>query len=92
MRITLTHHLGYLTALTDSGTADHEGRHVFFQEDWIQRGMVVLRTRWRVGVETKTGQHVLIKQYPTRELHGVIDELYQAIPNDYLPELESLEE
>jgi hypothetical protein len=91
-RTTLIHELGYYMALTDSGTEDRDGRHIFYQEEWGQRGPgVVFRTRWRVGVDTRTGQHVLIKRYRPRELHGDVDELYKA-DLDYLWYLEPPEE
>jgi hypothetical protein len=91
-RVTLIHELGYSMALTDSGTQDGEGRHIFYQEEWGQRGPgIVFRMRWRVGVDTRTGQHVLIKRYRPLELHGDVEELYRA-DRDYLWYLEPLEE
>src|SRR5580704_13671066 len=47
--------------------------------------------RWRVGVDEKTGQPVLIKRYRLRELHGQIDELYNS-GRDYLWYLDPSEE
>jgi hypothetical protein len=86
-RVCLIHELGYRLALTDSGTEDHEGRHIFYQEEWVQRGMVTVRSRWRVGVDPKTGHHILIKRYRARELQGAIDDLYVS-GSDYLWYLE----
>jgi hypothetical protein len=77
-RITLIHDVDYRMALTDSGTEDRQGRHIFYQEEWLQRGALVLRMRWRVGVDLKTGQHVLIKRYRTRQFRGEMDDLYNA--------------
>ena len=90
-RITLIRQQGYRMALTDSGTADGEGRHIFRQEKWVQRGNAVVRMRWRVGVDAKTGQHILIKRYPQREYRGELDELYKS-GRDYLWYLEPPEE
>lgn len=91
-RISLIVEPGYRIALTDSGTEDREGRHIFYQEQWIQRpGGVVLRMRWRVGVDILSGQHVLIKQYRPVLLDGDVDELYQD-GRDYLWYLEPSEE
>jgi hypothetical protein len=90
-RSTLINERGYRMALTDSGTEDHAGRHIFYQEEWVQRGMVVLRMRRRVGVDTKTSQHILIKRYRPREYHGEIEDLYKS-DRDYLWSLEPLEE
>jgi hypothetical protein len=90
-RITLIHELDYRMALTDSGSRDRQGRHIFYQEEWMQRGALVLRMRWRVGVDLKTGQHVLIKRYRTRQLRGEMDDLYNA-SRDQLWYLEPIEE
>jgi len=90
-RITLIHELDHRMALTDSGAEDRQGRHIFYQEEWMQRGTLVLRMRWRVGVDLKTGQHVLIKRYRTRQLRGEMDDLYNA-SHDQLWYLEPLEE
>ena len=76
-RVTLIHEVGTRMALTDSGTEDRQGRHIFYQEEWMQRGALVLRMRWRVGVDLKTGQHVLIKRYRTQQFRGEMDDLYK---------------
>lgn len=90
-RVTLVRESGYRAALTDSGTVDPDGRHIFYQEQWVQRGQAVVRMRWRVGVDAKTGQHILIKRYSPREYRGEMDELYGS-GRDYLWYLEPLEE
>ena len=64
-------------AITDAGIRDKAGRHVFYQEEWIQRGPVVARLRWRVAVDTVNGFHILIKSYQPVELRGTLDEVYQ---------------
>ena len=64
-------------AITDAGIRDKAGRHVFYQEEWVQRGPVVARLRWRVAVDTVNGFHILIKSYPPVELRGTLDDVYQ---------------
>ena len=83
-RITLLNEPGFRFALTDSGIEDEKGRHVFYQEEWMQRGLAVLRLRQRVAVDTITGEHILIKHYEARERHGSLDELYSHRDRDYL--------
>lgn len=78
-RFTLFSDASYRMALTDSGTVDANGRHLFYQEEWIQRGTSVIRARWRVALDTDTGDHVLVKRYPMLELRGAIDDLYKAM-------------
>jgi len=75
-------------ALTDPGIEDRSGRRVFYQEEWVQRRTAVIRMRWRVGVDTRTGEHTLIKRYPPRELRGDLDDLYRRWDGDYLWYLE----
>jgi hypothetical protein len=87
-RITLINAIGYRMALTDPGIEDRPGRRLFYQEEWVQRGASVIRMRWRVGVDTKTGQHILIKRYPPRELHGSLEDLYKRWDGHYLWYLE----
>src|SRR5580704_11295565 len=91
-RITLINELGYRMELTDSGIEDPPGRRLFYQEDWVQRGTAVIRMRWRVGVDTRTGQHTLIKRYPPRELRGRLEDLYKRWDADYLWYLEPPDE
>ena len=83
-RITLINEASYRMAITDSGIEDPAGRHIFYQEEWVQRGMSVLRFRWRVAVETITGEHILLKRYPALELHGGLEDLYSHGDRDYL--------
>jgi hypothetical protein len=83
-RITLVNEASYRVALTDSGSEDANGRHLFYQEEWAQRGQVAIRMRWRVAVDTTTGQHILIKRYQPVELHGFLDDVYLPIDRDYL--------
>jgi hypothetical protein len=81
-RVTLVNEISYRMAVTDSGI-DDEGRHIFCQEEWVQRGPSVIRFRWRVAVETATGQNILLKRYPPRELTGDLEELYGHRDRDY---------
>jgi hypothetical protein len=74
----------YRMAATDSGVEDNPGRHIFYQEEWARRGVSVVRYRWRVAVETVTGQHVLLKRYPPLELRGSLDDLYSHRDRGYL--------
>lgn len=78
-RVTLVSDLSYRMALADSGISDANGRRLFYQEEWIQRGASVIRVRWRVAVDTATGEHVLMKRYPTLELHGTLDDIYNSM-------------
>jgi hypothetical protein len=87
-RVTLVNEISYRMALTDSGIEDNQGRHIFYQEEWVQRGQSVIRFRWRVAVETATGQHILLKRYPPRELTGDLEALYGHRDRDYVWYLE----
>jgi hypothetical protein len=87
-RTTLLSEPGFRMALTDAGIEDEHGLRLFYQEEWIQRGQVVVRLRWRVGVNPRTGEHTLIKRYEPREHRGTIDELYKFQERDYLWSLE----
>lgn len=78
-RVTLVSNASYRMALTDSGIDDADGRRLFYQEEWIQRGTSVIRVRWRVAVDRATGQHVLVTRYPALELRGALDDLYREI-------------
>ncbi len=91
-RVTLLNELSYRLAVTDSGIEDDQGRHVFYQEEWVQRGQSMIRYRWRVAVEMATGEHVLLKRYPARELHGSLDDLYGHRDRDYVWYLEPPED
>jgi hypothetical protein len=87
-RVTLINETSFRLAVTDSGIEDHQGRHIFYQEEWAQRGPSVIRFRWRVAVETATGEHILLKRYPPLELHGDLENLYNHRDRDYLWYLE----
>lgn len=76
-RFTLIREGSLRMALTDAGLEDSQGRHLFYQEEWIQRGPVAIWMRWRVAVEPSTGQHILIKRYAPVEFTGFVDEFYQ---------------
>jgi len=78
-RVTLVSELSYRMALTDSGASDADGRRLFYQEEWIQRGTSVVRMRWRVAVDTATGEHILVRRYPALELRGALDEIYRSL-------------
>lgn len=77
-RFTLIREPSLRMALTDSGIDDEKGRHLFYQEEWVQRGKTVVWMRWRVGVESATGQHVLIKRYQPLEFTGALDRYYES--------------
>lgn len=83
-RITLVNESYCRVALTDSGTEDEKARHLFYEEEWLQRGDVVIRKRWRVAVDTTTGQHILVKRYPAIELAGFLVNVYEPIERDHL--------
>ncbi len=87
-RMLLINEPSYRMAMTDAGIEDDRGRHIFYQEEWTQRGPSVLRFRWRVAVETTTGEHILLKRYPPIELHGSMEDLYKHRDRDYLWYLE----
>jgi hypothetical protein len=91
-RITLVNESGYRIALTDPAIEDRTGQRIFYEEEWEQRGPVVVRMRWRVGVDPKSGQHLLIKHYRLIERHGSLDDLYRRWDPDYLWYLEPAED
>ncbi len=87
-RLTLVSEPGVRIALTDPGIVDRHGRRIFYQEVWIQRPFSVLRWRWRVGVDTATGRHVLIKRYRPLDHKGALEALYSGPDPNYLWRLE----
>ena len=102
-RITLVNEHFCRVALTDSGLEDAQGRHLFYQEEWVTRpgslarttgtgpaGIVVLLRR-AVAVNTKTGQHTLLRRYDTREFQGDFDNVYQFQESDYIASAELTE-
>jgi hypothetical protein len=91
-RVTLISDTSFRMAVTDSGLEDHQGRHIFYQEEWAQRGPSVIRLRWRVAVETASGEHILLKRYSPLELHGDLEDLYNHRDRDYLWYLEPPED
>jgi hypothetical protein len=91
-RVTLISDASFRMAVTDSGIEDNQGRHIFYQEEWAQRGPSVIRLRWRVAVETATGEHILLKRYSPLELHGDLEDLYNHRDRDYLWYLEPPED
>ena len=82
-RITLVNEHSCRVTLTDSGMEDTQGRRLFYQEEWIARQSVVILFRWAVAVNTKTGQHTLLRSYGPREFRGTLDELYERQPSAY---------
>jgi hypothetical protein len=97
---TLINEPGYRMALADLGMKDPKGRYTFYQEEWVQRGSVVLRMSRLVGVDTSNGEHLLIKNYPARELPGRLEDVYNlaglnetryAKPPDIQPSLNEVE-
>lgn len=91
-RVTIVNETSYRLAVTDSGIEDDQGRHVFYQEEWVQRGPAVIRLRWRVAVEPVSGEHILVMHYAPREMHGSLEELYGDRERDYLWYLEPEED
>jgi hypothetical protein len=87
-RVTLVREEYYRIAIADSGVEDDRGRHIFYQEEWVQRSNSVIRYRWRVAVETATGEHVLVRRYPPLVLHASLDDVYDRNDRDYLWSLE----
>jgi hypothetical protein len=88
-RVTLIRATGYRIAITDPGIEDSAGRRIFYQEEWVQRGVsVVAGMRWRVAVDTVTGQHTIVKTYPPRKRLGDIDDGTPPLDQDYLWRLE----
>lgn len=77
-RFTLIRQASLRMALTDAGMEDRLGRHLFYQEEWVQRGSTVVWIRRRVAVDPATGQHILIKLYPPLEFTGTIQHHYRA--------------
>jgi hypothetical protein len=89
-RITLINEPFLRVALTDSGMEDPQGRRLFFEEEWAKRtgnlartatsgsANVVVMMRWAVAVNTKTGQHTMLRRYWQREFQGDLDEIYQT--------------
>ena len=91
-RVLLINEPSYRMAITDAGVEDDRGRHVFYQEEWVQRGVSVMRYRWRVAVETASGEHILLKRYPSLELRGSLEDLYSRRDRDYVWYLEPAED
>lgn len=87
-RVTIANEISYRLAVTDSGIEDKQGRHLFYQEEWVQRGPAVIRLRWRVAVEPGSGEHVLLVRYAPREMRGRLADLYSRRDRDYLWYLE----
>jgi hypothetical protein len=84
-RVILAREGSYLVAITDPGIEDGRGRRVFYQEEWIQTGVTILEVlRWRVVVDTTTGQHTLDKTYPPRKRPGDLEEATPLWDRDYL--------
>jgi hypothetical protein len=94
-RVTLVNeHYGRVT-LTDSGLEDQQGRHLFYQEEWMLRHLsgtpgsagesdLIVSERWAVAVNTRTGQHTLLRRYQPREFRGDFDDLYKFRGTDYV--------
>jgi hypothetical protein len=95
-RITLLNELCCRVTLTDSGMEDAQGRHLFYQEEWVRRpgnqargalsgaASIAILMRWAVAVNPSTGQHTLLRRYASRELRGDFDDLYRLQGNDYV--------
>jgi hypothetical protein len=77
-RTTLINERGYRLALTAPGVQDAEGRWLFYQEEWIQRGAVVQLKAQLLGVDPSSGQHLLLKRYPMREFTGSVQDVYSV--------------
>ena len=83
-KTTLIDEHSYRLAITDSGVEDPQGRHLFYQEEWVRRAGIVLLLRWAISVNTRTGQHTLLRRYESREFRGDLDGLYQSRKSEYL--------
>jgi hypothetical protein len=83
-KVTLIDEHSCRLAFTDSGVEDPQGRHLFYQEEWVRRAGIVLLMRWAISVDTRTGQHTLIRRYESREFRGDLDGLYQSRKSEYL--------
>jgi hypothetical protein len=83
-RVTVVREPSMRIAITDSGTVDDQGRHIFYQEEWLERSNVILRHRWRVAVDPETGQHILLRRYPVVELGGQLKDVYEGQDRNYL--------
>jgi len=80
--------------LTDTGLEDTRSRHLFYEEEWLQRQGTTLLRRWAVAVNGATGQHTLLRRYEPREFDGDLDEVYRSYARDFrsrteLPDLAS---
>jgi hypothetical protein len=73
-RLTLVNELGRRIALTDLGNVQNQ--RLFYQEQWTQRGQVVLLKGQLVAVDGPTSQHILVKRYPAREFAASLNEVY----------------
>jgi hypothetical protein len=92
MRIILVNEHFCRITLSDSGMEDRQGRHLFYQEQWVTRTGSITRTngtgpsgivllmRWAVALNTATGQHTLLRRYETREFQGDFNDLYETPP------------
>lgn len=76
-RVTILKTDSYRMGITDSGREDQNGRHLFYQEEWVQRGPSVIRKRWRVALDTRTGEHLLLRHYAPVEVQGSLKDLYE---------------
>lgn len=96
-RIVLVNEHFCRVTLTDPGIEDRQGRHLFYEEEWMTRQGSIARTtgtgpagivvwkRWAVAVNTTTGQHTMLRRYETREFQGDFDDLYQLQEVNYVP-------
>jgi len=91
-RVLLLQTDSYRMAMTDSGHQDENGRRLFYQEEWVQRGPSVIRRRWRVALETRTGEHILLRRYVPDELQGSVIDLYQQSERNSLWRMEPPEQ
>jgi hypothetical protein len=91
-RITVVSEPSYRMALTDPEIEYADGMRIFYEEEWVQRGAVVVRMRWRVGVDKRTGQHILLKRYRLLERRGDLAALYRGWDPDYVWYLEPAED
>ncbi len=96
-RITLVNQHSLRVMLTDSGSADDQGRRLFYQEEWVRRtasmdlseGLAsVAVSRWAVAVDSTTGQHTLLRRYEPLKFKGEMDELSQLLEGEDAPNLE----
>jgi len=96
-RITLVNEHFCRVMLTDAGMEDDQGRHLFYEEEWVWRpgnmdttgwaGFSLLM-RWAVAVNTTTGQHSMLRRYESLKFTGDLGALYRLQKSDDVQNVE----